>query len=89
MSQEWVIGLGMDALWTALKISAPLLIVSLVVGVAVSTVQAVTQIQEATLAFVPKALAIVVCLVFFGPWMLNTLVAYAAGIFNSLPTAAR
>jgi len=41
------------------------------------------------LAFVPKALAIVVCLVFFGPWMLNTLVAYAAGIFNSLPSAAR
>ena len=89
MTEEFVLGLGREALWTALKVSAPLLGVSLVVGLLVSVVQAATQINEATLSFVPKALAVLVALAFFGPWMLNTLVAYAALVFGALPTLAR
>jgi flagellar biosynthetic protein FliQ len=89
MSEEFVIGLGRNALWTALKVGAPVMVVSLVVGMVVSAFQAVTQIQEASLAFVPKALAVLVVMLFAGPWMLNTLVAYAAMIFAGLPEMAR
>jgi flagellar biosynthetic protein FliQ len=89
MTEEFVIGLGKDALWTALKVSAPLLGVSLLVGIIVSSIQAVTQINESTLSFVPKALALMAVLAFAGPWMLNTLVAYAAFIFEGLPNVAR
>lgn len=76
MTQDYIIGMGMDALWTAIKVSAPLLGVILVVGVVVGVIQAVTQVQEATLAMA-------------GPWMLNTLVAYSAAVFESLPVVAR
>lgn len=89
MTQDMVMGVGKDALWTALKVGAPVMLVSLVVGFVISALQAVTQINEASLSFVPKALATVVVLLFFGPWMLNTLVTYAATIFDSLPAFAR
>ena len=89
MSQDFVIGLGTNTLWVALKIGAPLMVATLVVGLLISTLQAMTQINETSLSFVPKALASAAALVFFGPWMLNTLVTYTAAIFNSLPTAAR
>ena len=89
MTEEFVIGLGREALWTAVKVGAPLLGVTLLVGIVISAVQAVTQINEASLAFVPKALAALAALAFFGPWMLNTLVAYAAAVFAGLPNFAR
>jgi flagellar biosynthetic protein FliQ len=89
MTEEFVIGLGRDALWTALKVSAPLLVVTLVVGLVVSAFQAVTQINESTLSFVPKALAMVAVFAIAGPWMLNTLVTYTAMIFNGLPSFVR
>jgi flagellar biosynthetic protein FliQ len=89
MTQDYVIGLGKDAIWTALQIAAPLLGISLAVGLLVSLFQAVTQLNESTLSFVPKVLAVVVALMLFGPWMLNTLVSYSAGVFNSLPALVR
>lgn len=89
MTEEFVVSLGKDALWTALKLGAPMLGIAMLVGVITSSLQAVTQVQESTLSFVPKALAIMLVLVFFGPWMLNTLVSYTAGLFNVLPIAAR
>ncbi len=89
MNEGFVIGLGKDAMWTALKIGAPMLGVSLVVGLIISTVQAVTQINEATLSFVPKVLAMMLVLGLCGPWMLDTLVGYATAIFTSLPSFAR
>lgn len=89
MTEEFVIGLSRDALWTALKVGGPIMGVSLLVGVIISSIQAVTQINEATLSFVPKALAMVAVFAFFGPWMLNTLVSYAAFIFEGLPAYAR
>ena len=63
--------------------------VALVVGLVISALQAVTQINEATLNFVPKALALMAVIGFAGPWMLNTMVAYTALIFDSLPALAR
>lgn len=89
MTQDFVVRLGMDAMWTGLKIAAPLLAVTLIVGLLISVFQAVTQINESTLSFVPKALAVLAALAFLGPWMLNTLVAYAATIFGALPSFAR
>lgn len=89
MSQEFVIGLGHEALWTALKVGAPVLVASLVVGVMMSALQAMTQINDASLAFVPKVVAIVAALAFFGSWMLTILVEYAARLFAALPMVAR
>jgi flagellar biosynthetic protein FliQ len=89
MSQEFVIGLGHEALWTALKIGAPVLVASLVVGIVISAVQAMTQINDASLAFVPKVVAVVAALAFFGPWMLTSLVEYAMRLFAALPMVAR
>ncbi|HZQ35489.1 MAG TPA: flagellar biosynthesis protein FliQ [Dehalococcoidia bacterium] len=86
MTEEFVVRLAMDALWTGLKVAGPILIVTLVVGLVISTIQAVTQVNEATLNFVPKALALIATLALLGPWMLNTLVSYAASIFAGLPT---
>jgi flagellar biosynthesis protein FliQ len=89
MSQEFIIGLSMNAIWTALKIGGPLLLVTLAVGLAVSIVQAATQVQEATLSFVPKALALIAALLLLGPWMLTTITSYAASVFDTLPSVAR
>ncbi len=89
MTEEFVVRLAMDALWTGLKIAGPILIVTLVVGLVISTIQAVTQVNEATLNFVPKALALIATLALLGPWMLNTLVSYTAAVFAGLPTFVR
>ena len=89
MTEEFVVRLAMDALWTGLKVAGPILVVTLVVGLVISTIQAVTQVNEATLNFVPKALALIATLALLGPWMLNTLVSYAASIFAGLPTFVR
>ncbi|MDN5346760.1 MAG: flagellar biosynthesis protein FliQ [Clostridia bacterium] len=89
MSTEFVLSIAREALTTALLLAAPVLGLSLVVGVAISIFQATTQIQEQTLTFVPKILAALVGILFFGAWMLNTLVTYAAGIFGNLATLVR
>lgn len=75
-----------DLLWTALIISAPLLGVTLLVGLCVSIVQVVTQVQEMSLTYIPKIISAVVVLVVFGPWMLKRLTAYSAGLINHLPS---
>ena len=69
----------------AMELSMPILLLSLVVGVIVSLFQAVTQIQEQTLTFVPKIIVLVVALVVLGPWMLHTIVGFTSGLFASLP----
>jgi flagellar biosynthetic protein FliQ len=89
MSQGEVLDFARQVLWTACLITMPMLLVSLVVGVAVSIFQAMTQIQEATLSFVPKIIAVVLALVFLGPWMLATLVNFTANLFRALPTMIR
>ncbi len=89
MNEGFVMGLARDALMTTVLVAAPVLVVSLVVGVVVSLFQAVTQINEASLAFVPKILAVFVTLMIFGPWMLNVLLSYSQRLLIDLPSMVR
>ncbi|HOB92064.1 MAG: flagellar biosynthesis protein FliQ [Bacillota bacterium] len=84
MSQTLVIELGRATLLLAVKLAAPMLGFGLLVGLLVSIFQAATQIQEMTLTFIPKILAVFVALAVFGPWMLQNLVSFAASIFSNL-----
>ena len=81
MTGETVIAIAERAIWVILLASGPLLIVALVTGLAVSIFQATTQIQEQTLAFVPKIVAVLVAIIFFGPWMLARVTSFAVGYF--------
>lgn len=84
MGTDFVIQIGQQALWTTIKISAPILIIGLVVGLIVSILQATTQVQEQSLSFIPKILAVVVALAIFGPWMLTVLLDFTNGIMGNL-----
>jgi flagellar biosynthetic protein FliQ len=86
MNQDVVINVSMQAMQLAFMIAMPLLLVALVVGLVVSVFQAVTQIQEQTLTFIPKIIAMGVTLVVAGPWMLNQVVAYTQQLYSSIPT---
>lgn len=88
MSQNQVLYLAKEALATALMVGGPILGVSLLVGLLVSIFQAMTQIQEQTLSFIPKIMAIIVVMLLLGPWMLNILTGYTGNLFNSLATFA-
>ena len=85
MDTDTVVSLATQAMSLALKISIPLLGVGLVVGVLISIIQAVTSIQEQTLSFIPKVLAMAVVLVVGGPWMLNQLLSYTTELWSSIP----
>ncbi|WP_335870729.1 flagellar biosynthesis protein FliQ [Bacillus sp. 2205SS5-2] len=84
MNAEMVISLAERGVYTTLIVCAPLLLLALVVGLLVSIFQATTQIQEQTLAFVPKIVAVMVGVIFFGPWMLSFLLSYTTEIFTNL-----
>lgn len=73
-----------EAVFTVLKAAAPMLVLALVTGLIVSVFQATTQIQEQTLAFVPKIVAVLVAVIIFGPWILNTVVDFTYTIFSNL-----
>jgi flagellar biosynthesis protein FliQ len=85
MNQDVVVSLTTEAMSLALKISLPLLGVGLLVGVLISIIQAVTQIQEQTLAFIPKVLALAAILLLLGPWMLNQLLGYTTDLWAGIP----
>lgn len=84
MSVEFVIALAERGIITILTVAGPLLILALAVGLLVSIFQATTQIQEQTLAFIPKIVAVLVGIVFFGPWMLSQLTEFTATILQNL-----
>ncbi|MEW9501291.1 flagellar biosynthesis protein FliQ [Jeotgalibacillus marinus] len=84
MNGEMVISIAERGVYTTLMISLPLMLVALAVGLLVSIFQATTQIQEQTLAFIPKIIGVMVALVFFGPWMLTQIVSYASDILTNL-----
>ncbi len=88
MTQDFVVALGQNALSTALLIAAPMLISGLIVGLAISVFQAVTQMQEMTLTFIPKIIVVLLVVFIFLPWMLNTLITFTMGVFNSIPSIA-
>ncbi|MBI4596546.1 MAG: flagellar biosynthesis protein FliQ, partial [Candidatus Tectomicrobia bacterium] len=85
MTQELIITLGKESVKIALMLSAPMLLFGLVVGLLVSIFQAVTQIQEMTLAFIPKILAVILALVIFFPWMLRLMIDFTGGIITNIP----
>ena len=85
MNQDVVVSLTMDAISVAMKIAVPMLMAGLVGGLVVSVFQAVTQIQEQTLAFIPKVVALVAVIAIFGPWMLGQLETYTTALWASIP----
>jgi flagellar biosynthetic protein FliQ len=87
MSPEYVVTFGRQAMETMLIVSAPMLLVALGVGLSVSLLQAITQINEATLSFLPKLVAVSVTLIVIGPWMLSMLTDYIARTLTGLPQA--
>ena len=87
MDASVVFGAGQQGLMLLLMVSAPVLLVVLVVGLVVSVFQAATQINEATLSFVPKIIAAVAVLLVAGPWMMTTLVEYLQRVLQSIPSA--
>ena len=86
MTLEFVLELAYQMFYTAVLLAAPVLVAGLIVGLAVGIFQAVTQIHEMTLTFIPKIVAVVVVLIIFMPWMLRTLIGFALRVYNQLPS---
>lgn len=89
MTTDLIVGLMAETIKVTLLVSAPVLLVGLVVGVAVSLFQAVTQIQEMTLVFVPKIVAVLITLIIVFPWMINLLVTFTHNLFANIPLYIR
>ena len=89
MTEAYVLTLGQNAIVLALLLAGPTLLISLVVGSVISLVQAATQINEVTMTFIPKVIAIVLVLLLLGSWMLQQMLVFTANIFNSLPTLVK
>ncbi len=89
MTEELVLKLSQDAMKTTALLAAPMLIGTLVVGLAVSIFQALTQINESTLTFVPKIILIGLIILVAGPWMLDVMSQYTVGLFESISTSVR
>ncbi|EPF16412.1 Flagellar biosynthetic protein FliQ [Cedecea davisae] len=85
MTPESVMMMGTEAMKVALALAAPLLLVALISGLIISLLQAATQINEMTLSFIPKILAVFVTMVIAGPWMLNLLLDYMRSLLTNLP----
>ncbi len=86
MGPETVLTVGRDALWLAVLLAAPLLLSALVVGLLIGIFQAATQIQEMTLSFIPKLLALVIALFVAGPWMLQVVVTFTQRLIMDIPS---
>jgi len=84
VDQNQIIEVGAQAMWVTLQVSLPVLGVSLVVGLLVSIFQAVTQLQEPTLTFIPKILAVVLVIVIAGPWMMNSLLGFTVDLWQGI-----
>ncbi len=89
MTEDLVIQLGQEALKTTFMLSAPFLVTTLVVGLIISIFQALTQINEATLTFVPKMIVVALVIVLAGPWMLDVMKGFTFQLFTNLPSYVR
>ncbi|POZ19539.1 flagellar biosynthetic protein FliQ [Lelliottia aquatilis] len=85
MTPESVMMMGTEAMKVAISVAAPLLLVALITGLVISILQAATQINEMTLSFIPKIIAVFVTIIVAGPWMLNLLLDYMRNLFTNLP----
>jgi flagellar biosynthetic protein FliQ len=88
MTEDFVVNLFREAFYTAMLVSAPILLISLFIGLLISVFQAATSIQEYTLTFVPKLIAVAVVTVLFLPWMMDVLVNFTVNLFQHIPTLA-
>lgn len=89
MEESWIMDMAKVTMQTAMLVGGPLLIVALVVGLLVSVLQALTQINEATLTFIPKILAIGATMMLMGPWILRILVNYTTNLYENIPLYLR
>ena len=89
MTELFALEVGRNALMLTVMLAAPMMLAGLVVGLLVSVFQALTQINEQTLTFVPKILAVFGTLIIAGPWLMQSLVGYTTGLFTMLPAMAR
>jgi len=85
LTDTTVVHIGLQAMMIAVKLGTPVLLTALVIGFAVSLFQSVTQIQEATLSFVPKAIGVGVALLLSGNWMLHELISFTTGLYGQIP----
>ena len=85
VNSDVALQLASQLLWHAILISAPVLGLTLVVGLVVSVLQVITQVQDMSLTFIPKMLSAVIALTVFGPWMLHTLLGYATALISNIP----
>ena len=85
MGPETVLDIGREALWLAVLLAGPMLGAALAVGLFIGVIQAATQIQEMTLSFIPKLLALVIVLFVIGPWMLRIIVTFTQRLFMGIP----
>lgn len=86
MTQGEALDIGREALWVVVMVASPLLLTALAVGLLIGVIQAATSINEVTLSFIPKLLAVVAALYFFGSWQLNLLTNFATGVINRIPS---
>ncbi|HDL03541.1 MAG: flagellar biosynthetic protein FliQ [Candidatus Zixiibacteriota bacterium] len=86
MTPEMVVSIGRDAVLTMLLVSAPMLLSGLLVGLVISLLQAVTQVHEMTLTFIPKIVAVAVSLIIFLPWIMNVVTEFTVRLFGIIPT---
>jgi flagellar biosynthesis protein FliQ len=89
MTTDLILGIAAETMKVTLLISAPVLIVGLLVGLVISIFQAVTQIQEMTLTFVPKIIAVMLVLLIAAPWMIDQLVTFTQNLFTNIPQYVR
>ena len=85
MDQNTLIGIAVQAMLITAKLAAPMVLTALVIGFAVSLVQSVTQIQEVTLSFIPKAIGVSIALLVCGSWMISEIVTYTEALFKQIP----
>ena len=85
MTPESVMTMGRNAMEITLMVAAPMLLVALIIGLIISIFQAATQINEATLSFIPKLVGVFIALVLAGPWMLSVMLEYVRGVFTGIP----
>jgi flagellar biosynthetic protein FliQ len=85
---QYVIQLGRSAIYTTLLVAMPMLAFSLVIGLAIAILQAITQIHEMTLTFIPKIISVALALIIFLPWMINMVLSYTNQLFAMIPALA-
>ncbi len=89
MTEQSIVDLIGRTMWVTMLIAAPVLISTLLIGLVVSVFQAATQINEQTLSFIPKVIVMTVALIFFGPWIIQTLLHFTRDVFNGIPNVTR